>query len=505
VRAELRQDSEKSSITIQSCIVLALVIQALGCSYYWFFTVEDAYISFRYAENFIQGKGLVYNPREAVEGYTNFLWVVILALGKLCFRFPALAQKLGALISILAVYLLSRFGRANYQTRWIGPASALLLACCPGFQMWSVAGLETPLFIFLLIAAIVSDHSTMKNKKLTSGFCFGLSAVTRPEGILFFLLYLVPGIWRNRKNWRGDLEYLLGFALVVVPHQMFRLIYYHAWIPNSYWIKSTRFQGGGFAYFKKYLALTGYLSLPIAFAGLFIKGKARPAYLALILPAAGYLIYSYRIGGDWMPMGRFLIPALPFVFLAALLVLNSISGRFSRAVLFVFIVLNSVISLSSARFDLLRIRKTHYVDILKWLHPRYQDWIKIGTWFRNHAQPGAVLSTGLGGIIPYYSGLPTIDRGGLNDKQIARIVHEARASEEEQKQIDRIILTRKPKYILDEDASFEPLTESPSPLESTKHWSLESNEDFKRHYVRRSVRIDNRYFSFYERIGSVDQ
>jgi hypothetical protein len=40
---------------------------------FWGFTVEDAYISFRYARNFVQGHGLVFNPGERVEGYTNFL------------------------------------------------------------------------------------------------------------------------------------------------------------------------------------------------------------------------------------------------------------------------------------------------------------------------------------------------------------------------------------------------------------------------------------------------
>src|SRR4051812_8768436 len=44
------------------------------------FTIDDAYISFRYARNFAHGDGLVYNLGERVEGYTNFLWTVILGL-----------------------------------------------------------------------------------------------------------------------------------------------------------------------------------------------------------------------------------------------------------------------------------------------------------------------------------------------------------------------------------------------------------------------------------------
>ena len=48
------------------------------------FLTDDAYISFRYADNFARGDGLVFNPGgERVEGYTNFLWVLLLAGGRL--------------------------------------------------------------------------------------------------------------------------------------------------------------------------------------------------------------------------------------------------------------------------------------------------------------------------------------------------------------------------------------------------------------------------------------
>ena len=47
------------------------------------FIQDDAFISLRYANNFLLGKGLVFNPGEYVEGYTNFLWVVLLVLSGL--------------------------------------------------------------------------------------------------------------------------------------------------------------------------------------------------------------------------------------------------------------------------------------------------------------------------------------------------------------------------------------------------------------------------------------
>src|SRR5438046_1501989 len=41
---------------------------------------DDAFITYRYAENLARGLGLVYNPGERVEGYSNFLWTLMMAV-----------------------------------------------------------------------------------------------------------------------------------------------------------------------------------------------------------------------------------------------------------------------------------------------------------------------------------------------------------------------------------------------------------------------------------------
>ena len=55
--------------------------------------LDDAYISYRYALNFVQGHGLVYNPGEPVEGYTNFLWTIFIAAGMPLSWIPSLACR----------------------------------------------------------------------------------------------------------------------------------------------------------------------------------------------------------------------------------------------------------------------------------------------------------------------------------------------------------------------------------------------------------------------------
>ena len=71
-------------------VALALLGLCLaGHALHYDYVVDDAFISFRYAQNFLQGHGLVYNPGERVEGYTNFLWVLLVALGMVAGADPA--------------------------------------------------------------------------------------------------------------------------------------------------------------------------------------------------------------------------------------------------------------------------------------------------------------------------------------------------------------------------------------------------------------------------------
>ena len=84
------------------------------------FVQDDAYISFRYADNLVHGLGLVWNPGERVEGYTNFLWVLIIATGlKLGLSAPVVAVTVGLLLFPLGLFLLYQISlRVLEGRRW---------------------------------------------------------------------------------------------------------------------------------------------------------------------------------------------------------------------------------------------------------------------------------------------------------------------------------------------------------------------------------------------------
>ncbi len=479
-------------------ILLVLVFQLTACWFFWFYTVEDAYISFRYAENACNGNGIVYNIGEKVEGYTNFLWVILLAIFRKLFVFPDIAKILGTLFSLLLIVLLIFKDRDSGQSRYKGILTAILLIADPGFHVWSVAGLETALFSFLLVAALFLDQRQFPAKSAVTGIVFGLATLTRPEGALFFALYLLPKCIHFRKDKVEIIKYIIGFAVVVLPHELFRLVYYNGWVPNTFWVKSKRFRGGGLQYLIKYFPMTGFWMFPVAMAGLFVR-KFHKDYLSCFLPVAGYLSYVYYIGGDWMALGRFIIPVLPFAAVCATDTLFAVRRPGLKRVVSFFLILNIATALVSIRFDLLRFRPSHYMDILKWEIPHYRDWKIVGQWFAQHADKSDVMSTGLGGIIPYYSGLTNIDRGGLNDKTIAQIIYSAESIQEEQRRIDEVILDRKPDFILNETDAFNILRNSPESLPPDPTWTMFTNARFRREYQRTTVKIHERYFSYYKR------
>ena len=124
---------------------------------------DDAFISFRYARNWAQGNGLVFNPGERVEGYTNFLWTAFLTIAStLDLDLPSTARVLGGAFSILTVLALfgaRSSGILQQQESGAGitssPAVVVLiapLALClsESWAAWAVGGLENVFSGFLI-------------------------------------------------------------------------------------------------------------------------------------------------------------------------------------------------------------------------------------------------------------------------------------------------------------------------------------------------------------------
>ncbi len=302
-------------------IGLAFLITLTGALQIWFwpFVTDDAYITFRYAARWLSGAGLTFNPGERVEGFSNPLWLFLLAGqvklfgGSLVFW----AQTLGAafqLLTFVALFWLS----PSVRVFWL---ALVLLLVTPGVQVYATLGLEVPLLMCLLTTGVAATvHATPSRPAwlLVAGVCFGLAGITRPEGPLYVLLWGVGVLaaWRREKKFGWIVTAGLIAALPGAAYQVFRVLYFGAWVPNTAVAKTA-------GLFGTHPFLTEWTPwLPTVFGLLAVALLCPPAQpdpatrranLLTTGPVLGGVIFSLYAGADWMLFGRFLLPVWPLV------------------------------------------------------------------------------------------------------------------------------------------------------------------------------------------------
>lgn len=164
-------------------------------------TIDDAYITFRYAQNLLAGRGLIYNPGQAVLGTTTPLYALILAgLGALSggshAPFPLLAVLVNAVFDAATCWLLFRLGNQLGSPR-AGVIAALVWAVAPWSVTFAIGGMETSLFV-ALTSATFYFHS--RERPVAAAACGALALLTRPDA----LILLAPlGLERVRRSLRS--------------------------------------------------------------------------------------------------------------------------------------------------------------------------------------------------------------------------------------------------------------------------------------------------------------
>ncbi len=420
-----------------------------------YFTIDDAFISFRYARNLIDGLGLVFNPGERVEGYTNFLWVILMA-GVMKAGLPAeiLANVLGIASGAVLLFLVARAGAAagSWADPWIWIAP-LALAANRTFCAWCTGGLETQFFSLLVFAAFLrflAERETGAGRPWLSALLFSLAALTRPEGMIFFG---VAGIFFAadwlvlRKRPFGPLALWSGvFALIVGAHVAWRYAYYGYLLPNTFYAKVSGFWFDQAAAYMSYFLGDHllYWTAPLPFLLLLRRRDFGTALFVAVL--AAHALYIFYVGGGHFEF-RLMTFALPFLFLvlqdsvrAVAAWLHEIgAGRRTAAaagtVLALLVVAGAYyphrLNYRDARRGVTRLEST-----VRYAERRAEEGRFLRTLVeRGYLKGDELLAVTGAGALPYYSGLPVIDFFGLNDAFIAhqeirkrgRVAHEKAA------------------------------------------------------------------------------
>jgi arabinofuranosyltransferase len=502
---------------------LALVAHSLV----WNFVTDDAFISFVYSRNLARHGQLVFNLGERVEGYTNFLWTVILAgLLKVGLQPELMSRLLGSACGVLTLFVCARLSRAvrfedgsGREAVWSSwdALPALLLATLPGYACWSSGGLETQLFTFLVTLGMtmyLSTHLEGREPSAADGLVFGLAALTRPEGLLFFTLVgahrlLVKFSQRRLAPSRAELMWFGVFALFVLPHFVWRHWYYGYWLPNTYYIKAsggvgTWAQGG---YYLMRLTEQFHLwMVPLVVALGLILRRPRGALelVAFSTWVVGvFFLYVASVGGDFMGLFRFAMPVIPLVVVVATtglrLLLSPLRTPALQTAVLLLLFGGHVAHAAVVDRRSLVIGADRGIDSPGFLRWYTADRAAIGKWFGQFAQPDDYAAVGGAGAQVYYSGMRSLDCFGLSDAHIAHEVRPVsnRPGHQKYAPLD-YQLARRPTIITSNYYRIAPQPYHPSSFEETE-WR-------RRGYRYVSVRIEglsSPYYSFLLRTDRV--
>jgi arabinofuranosyltransferase len=323
------------------CLLTVAGLAALvwGWRLFWFMT-DDAYIAFRYISNSQAGYGYTWNlpPFRPVEGYTSFLWVLLLDVVWRVSGYPppesaniiSLLFAIGTLL--LGVYMVWRLPLRPDLARhrlWLLLFFLVGVLSNRTFLAWSSSGLETAMFNFFVVAWLCVALYAAAG---TAGWMVGmmatavLSALTRPDGLLFIAASLFLSGWTLLRLWwlgRFRWRYLLVWSplLLTIIHFLWRKNKYGEWLPNTFAAKYVApWPASGWRYLLSFVmeyALWFWLVL-LLWAGV-VYGRRlwryrpspslfgddvappRPVIQTVVIGAllAHFAYYTFIIGGDY--------------------------------------------------------------------------------------------------------------------------------------------------------------------------------------------------------------
>jgi hypothetical protein len=388
------------------------------------YTLDDSWITYRYARNLVEGHGLKWNPTDdhAFEAYTSFSHVLVTAGLQSLGIDPATGSKvLGIGFNLLLLVLLARFCMAEDTGLPAFAALAATIGSTHLFGFHAVTGMDTFLYIAILTLATTQLFRILRTGGGLPAFCLTLTAgaLTRPDCAVLFAGYLLI-LWFLRPALRGPLlKNLVWWTLLPgVLYAGFKLAYFGALLPNSFHFKSSDATGflPGRVYVRQFAV--GHLLVPFVF-GVWLwrtRRLAREEFWCLAALSAALLFYleiQPKVGVGF----RFLVPLLP----SFLLVLTRPAGRLWaggwRRMAVAYGVILPLTGLAGSVLE--------WKDLIHYLEPREINPL-IGRALAGLPNAESrVLVTGEAGAIPYYSRTHHLDLLGLVSRAGSRSLTDA--------------------------------------------------------------------------------
>ncbi len=405
----------------------------------YFSLFDDAMISMRYAWNLSHGHGLVWNVGEYVEGYTNLLMTLIMALATALFnkKEAVLAiQILGIPTSLCAAFLTRQVAQRFYAgKRLIGDLAFMGALFYFPLSFWALLGMETGLLTVWTLAAFLSalkwrdEHASQDLWRMA--IFLGLAFLTRNDtliaaGVIFSFVFVEWFPARDQAQFKSILLAGLLLGAFIAGQELFRWLYYGELLPNTYTLKvsgvplSVRLSWG-VEFILPFLAQSA-LIMAISLAEM-VRLRFKNIIFGIFFAAA--VLYQVSVGGDAWREWRMLAPAMPYLFilLAALAVTGgewlakrwlSNSPAWAAGLAFALVFLNLLV---------LNLPFQQYFDPSKVdVSARVNGHnVNLAIGLQNLTSSEATLGVIWAGALPYYSDQKAIDFLGKSDKYIASL------------------------------------------------------------------------------------
>ena len=424
----------------------------------YFCLFDDAMISMRYAWNFSHGLGLVWNPGEYIQGYTNLLMTLLMSLATLVFDKSTAVLFIqisgaGFMLSIAFVTMkISDFIFKNEDYQRQSFFRVLSFFCALSYYplaYWSLMGMETGLLTLLLLLGIISAFNYTKTKNishlyLVSGF-FGLAFLTRNDSVIFAILTWAYIAWEtfyptpkaNLKDFRQLFSATILYLMFIVGQLAFQFMYYGEILPNTYVLKLTGMPLltriiNGIGFVTPFLTKSGFILVLATMGLVFDFQKRKVLLISIVFSAIGYQVY---VGGDPWNYWRIMSPSMPLLTVLFLCTTNAIALAISRNKAFrVYFFRNPILpekfmlQILAVSFVLIGLRSAN-VDFLRQislLDKPYQTGANQGNVntaivLNQLTTSDATVGVHWAGSIPYFTDRKAIDFLGKSDRHIAQL------------------------------------------------------------------------------------
>jgi hypothetical protein len=407
----------------------------------YFGLFDDGMISMRYAWNLAHGLGLVWNAGQRVEGYTNLLMTLAMALASFFLekKFAVLAVQVFGLLTILATAYVTKLAadEINAGRRYRGLIGYLAFAGVLLYyplSYWTLMGMETGLVALFIMAATLFALRWLRTNKtsnlVTAAIMGGLAFLTRNDSIILSaLVFAFIGIetYINKRDRQSFLKiFYAGLLLALFPiaQIIFRYFYYGELLPNTYVLKlvgiplSVRLVGG-----TRFLRPFFQQSAPLfAIAALGLLLDLRRIKVLLVSFIAAAISYQIYVGGDPWPLWRMLAPAMPALFILASMTAAELIARWPWLVAQKYIAVPLVILISLVPLIMTDLPFRSDISVRGPTSAAIANRVNTNTALaiNDLTSPEASVGVIWAGTLPYYTDRYGVDFLGKSDLIIAR-------------------------------------------------------------------------------------